>query len=53
MGSIPEECQNALPRLGHFAARQCTDTRAFYIAALCIILLFLDFVSGDLALTEL
>ena len=36
MGSIPDEFWNPLPRLGHFAwhwARQCTDTRAFYIAA--------------------
>ena len=55
MGSIPDDCWNPLPRLGHFAwhwARQCTDTRAFYIAALSIIFSFLDFVSGDLALTE-
>ena len=45
MGSIPDECWNPLPRLGHFArhwARQCTDTRAFYIAALSIIF-FLGF----------
>ena len=56
MGSIPDECWNPLLRLGHFAwhwARQCTDTRAFYIAALSIIFSFLDFVSGNLALTEL
>ena len=46
-GSIPDECWNALPRLRHFvwnwaAARQCTDTRALYIAALLIIF-FLGF----------
>ena len=29
----------------------CTDTRAFYIAALSIFVLFLDFVSGNLVLT--
>ena len=37
LGSVPNEWWNALPRLGHFAwhwARQCADTRAFYIAAL-------------------
>ena len=41
MGSNPEECWNSLQRLGHFAwhwARQCTDTRAFYLAALSIII---------------
>ena len=32
---------------------KCTDTRDFYIAALSIIFIYLDFVSGDLALTEL
>ena len=58
VGSIPDDCWNPLQCLGHFAwhwARQCTDTCAFYIAALSIILFFqvLDFVSGDLALTEL
>ena len=55
LGSIPDVCWNALQRLRHVAwhwARQCTDKRAFYIAALSIIF-FLDFVSGDLALTEL
>ena len=34
--SIPLECWKCLPPLGHFAwhwARQCIDTRAFYIAA--------------------
>ena len=34
MGSIPDDCWNPLPRLGHFAwhwARQCTDTRAFIL----------------------
>ena len=43
MGSIPEECWNALQRLlrclGHFAwhwASQCTDTSPFYIAVLSI-----------------
>ena len=62
LGSIPDECWNSLPRLGHFAAesqffarhwaRQCTDTSTFYIAHNCWALynfLFLDFVSGDLA----
>ena len=56
MGSIPDECWNDQQRPGHFVrhwARQCTDTRAFCIAALSIIFFFLDFVSGDLALTEL
>ena len=45
MGSIPDVCWNDLQLLGHFAwhwARQCTDTRAFYIAALSIIF-FLGF----------
>ena len=54
LGSISIECWNSLPPLGHFAwhwARQCTDTRTFYIAALTIIFSFLDFLSGDLALT--
>ena len=40
IGSIPDECWNLLQRLGHFVwhwVRQCTDTRAFYIAALSII----------------
>ena len=32
---------------------QCTDTLAVYFAVLSIIFLFLDFVSGDLAMTEL
>ena len=39
---------------GHFEghwARQCTDTSAFYIAALSLYIFFLDFVSGDLAMT--
>ena len=46
MGSIRAWCWNLLPRRGHFAwhrARQCTDTRAFYIAALSIIFLLLGF----------
>ena len=47
MGSNPEECWNALQRLGHFAwhwARQCTDKRAFYLAALSII--FFSWISS-------
>ena len=47
LGLIPNECWNALQRLGHFAwhwTRQCTDTRAFYIAALSII--FLSWISS-------
>ena len=43
LGSIPAGFWNLLPPLGHFAwhwARQCTDTRAFYIAALSIIPFF-------------
>ena len=45
MGSIPAECWNSLQPLDHFTwhwARQCTDTRALYIAALSIIF-FLGF----------
>ena len=41
LGSIPDECWNALR--GQFAwywARQCTDTRAYYIAVLSIISFF-------------
>ena len=56
LGSIPDECWNAVQRLGHFAwhwASQCTDTGAFYIAAISVIFFSLDFVSGDLELTEL
>ena len=56
LGSIPDDFWIDLQRLGHFAwdwARQCTGTRAFYIAVLSIIFFFLDFASGDLALTEL
>ena len=40
LGSIPDDSWNVLQRLGHFAwhwARQCTDTRAFYIAVLSVI----------------
>ena len=43
--SIPDDCWNSLQPLCHFAwywARQCTDTTAFYIAALSIIF-FLGF----------
>ena len=46
-GSIPAECWKSLPPLGHFAwhwARQCTDTHAFYIAALSII--FFSWISS-------
>ena len=56
LGSFPDEFWKSMPRLGHFAwhcARQCPDARAFCIALLSIIFVFLDFVSGDLALTEL
>ena len=56
LGSIPSECWRSLPRLGHISwhwARQCTYTRTFYIDALPIIVFFFDFVSGNLALTEL
>ena len=54
LGSIPVGWWN-LFRLSHFAwhwTRQCTDTCSFYIAALSSFV-FLDFVSGDLALTDL
>ena len=47
MGSIPDECWNALQHLCHFAwhwARQCTGTSAFYIAALSII--FFSWISS-------
>ena len=53
-GSTPAECWNLQQPLGHFAwhwARQCTDKRAFYIAALSTIFFPFDFISGDLALT--
>ena len=56
LGSIIDEFLNLLQPLGHFVrhcARQCTDARAVYIAALSYIFFPLDFVSGDLALTEL
>ena len=52
--TIPADFWNLLLPLGHFAwhwARQCTDTRAFYVAALSMIFFLLDFVSGDLTLT--
>ena len=42
LGSVPDECWNALLPLCHFVwylARQCTDTRSFYIAVLSIIFL--------------
>ena len=54
MGSVPAGYLTFLQPSYHFAwhwARQCTDTRR-HIAALSIMFLsFLDFVSGDLALT--
>ena len=42
-------CTSALAFCWHWA-RQCTDIRAFYIAALSILSFFLDFGSGNLAL---
>ena len=53
MGSIPKECWNPLQCLCWHWASQCTDMCYFYITVLSIMYFFLDFVSGDLALTEL
>ena len=48
-GLSSDECWNSLHPLGHFAwhwARQCTDTRAFYIAVLSIICQYFSWISS-------
>ena len=54
MALIPVRCWILLPCSGHFAwhwARQCTDTRAFFIAALSIIFFFQWLSRADRVLT--
>ena len=56
LGSMPARCWNILLPLCHFAwhwACQCTDPRAFINLCSGSLYFWGDFVSGDLALTEL
>ena len=56
LGLISTGCWNPVQPLGHFAwhwASQCTDMRAFILLLLSLNFIFLDFVSGNLVLTEL